>query len=275
MGHVSLSAKCPARFLSWTIHAKCAWRSWVGCRCTSLGWELADELHNCTLHMWNCQVRVLPRTQCTSGKTQPNNLRDWIRYFCADLNELSAISMKKIIIILAGWPAGPGPYSSLKNRNGSTFGPLFGRNGPFWEVRGIEISTRDRRGALIWAPLFWGEHSKNHSNHAVDRPKCMLFQEFASHSRKRAHRKNAYFSKFRSRSFLHCFPPSAARSLKRTKNTGGSKLGFGTPWPILRLRGWETSVWDCVTKQQGFTTCCLSLWCRRCLWRVSSSQMTC
>ena len=52
-------------------------------------------------------------------------------------------------------------------------GPLFGRNGALWEVRGIDISRRDRRGTLISIPFlglrkFWRgpkktskcEHSK-------------------------------------------------------------------------------------------------------------------
>ena len=63
--------------------------------------------------------------------------------------------------------------------------PLFGRSGLLWEVREIDISTRDRRGTLISIPFLGlslpcggskkkksnGEHSKNHVNHAVDRPK--------------------------------------------------------------------------------------------------------
>ena len=61
-----------------------------------------------------------------------------------------------------GWPASLGRFSSLKLGMAPPFGTLFGRNGPLWEVRGIEISTRDRRGTLIsipflgLSPLFFG-----------------------------------------------------------------------------------------------------------------------
>ena len=43
--------------------------------------------------------------------------------------------------------------SSLSTRNGSPFGHFVGRNGPHWEVRGIENSTPDRRGTLISIPF--------------------------------------------------------------------------------------------------------------------------
>ena len=48
-----------------------------------------------------------------------------------------------------GWPASPGPFRLSKLGMALRFGLLFGRNGPLWEVWGIEISTRDRRGTLI------------------------------------------------------------------------------------------------------------------------------
>ena len=87
-----------------------------------------------------------------------------------------------------------------------------------------------------------------------------------------------FFKNSTSLSFALCFLPFAARSLKRTKNTEGSKLVFfffETLWPILRLREVEISIRDMCHKTAGFTTCCLSLWCRRCLWRVSSSRSCC
>ena len=51
----------------------------------------------------------------------------------------------------------------------------------------------------------------------------------------------------------------------------GIEIRFWTPWTILRFKGPKFLVLRCVTEQQGFTTCCLYLWCR-CLWRVSSSR---
>ena len=92
------------------------------------------------------------------------------------------------------------------------------------------------------------EHSKNHMNHEGDRPamhvvQYILFQEFASHLKQSAHRKNANVLGIVGSLIFQCFLPSAARSLKRTKKHRWIDIRFlGTPWPILRLRG--------VTKQK-------------------------
>ena len=59
------------------------------------------------------------------------------------------------------------------------------------------------------------------------------------------------------------------------KTQGDRNQVFGTPWPILRLREVEISVRDMCHKTAGFATCCLSLWCRRCLWRVSWIRSCC
>ena len=119
-----------------------------------------------------------------------------------------------------------------------------------WEVRGIEFSTRDGSGTLISISFFglsslFGElfflggqkiskceHSKNHLNHAMDRPKMhvvwyILFQESASHQKRSVHRKNAsFFEFFGSLIFALCFVPSAARTLRRTKKDRGIEIRF-------------------------------------------------
>ena len=65
------------------------------------------------------------------------------------------------------------------------------------------------------------------------------------------------------------FWPFAARSLKRTKNTGRSKLGFWDLFEHCEVEGGRNF-------GSGYVShCCLSLRCRRCLWRVSSSQSCC
>ena len=81
-----------------------------------------------------------------------------------------------------GWPARPGPLLPLKTRNASPFGLLFGRNGPFWEVREIEISMRDF-GPFSWfEPSLFGVYK--HQSWSVQKirwntqwidQKCMLF----------------------------------------------------------------------------------------------------
>ena len=83
------------------------------------------------------------------------------------------------------------------------------------------------------------------------------------------------FSKFSPPHFSLCFLPSAARSLKRTKKHVDRNWVFRSSWPILRLSEVEISVQVMYHKTAGFTTCCLSLWCCRCLWRVSSSRSCC
>ena len=57
--------------------------------------------------------------------------------------------------------------------------------------------------------------------------------------------KMLFISKFQSPSF------SAARSLKRMKNKGGSKLGFGDPLVHFEVEGRSKFLFGmCVTKQQ-------------------------
>ena len=114
-----------------------------------------------------------------------------------------------------GWP-GPGPLSPLKTWNGHRFGPLFGRNGPLWEVWGIEISTRDRRGNLISIPI-----RKKQMNHAVDRPKMHV------------EKKKSCFKKLLMRIFFRNFGPL----IFARKNTGGSKLGFWDPLAHFEVEG--------------------------------------
>ena len=123
---------------------------------------------------------------------------------------------------------------------------LFGRKGPRGEVWGIEISTRDRRRTLISIPPWFEnpflggqktskcEHSKNHLDHAVDRPKMHVVYTSGFLNplltKGKVHIATMHFFEILGYFiFAVCFLPSAARSLKRTKNTGGSKLGFRDP----------------------------------------------
>ena len=170
------------------------------------------------------------------------------------------------------WPASPGALFVSQNSECFPFWlPLFGRKGaPLGGVGGSNF----RRGTVarpyfsirFCASLFFGvkKHQsasirKNHLNHAVDRPKMhvvqyILFQEFASHLRKGANRKNAYFSKIWAPSFLH-FLPSAARSLKRTKKTQEDRNWvFWDPLAHFEVEGGGRNFrfGMCVTKQQVF-----------------------
>ena len=73
--------------------------------------------------------------------------------------------------VIQGGHASPGLLSSLKLRMASLLAPSFGRNGPLWEVRVIENSTRDRRGTSISSPFlclsppFWV--SKEHQRVSI------------------------------------------------------------------------------------------------------------
>ena len=55
------------------------------------------------------------------------------------------------------------PFRLSKLGMVTVLAPLFGRNGPLWEVWEIEIPTRDRRGKLIsipflgWSPFYGGQ----------------------------------------------------------------------------------------------------------------------
>ena len=144
-------------------------------------------------------------------------------------------------------------FVSQKTRNGPRFGPLFGRDGPLRKVRGIEISTRDRRGTFMSIPSLglsppFGRSKKSQSVSIrkttyitlVDRPNMhvvdyTLFLEFASHLRKSAHRKNVFvFECCAFPSFFH----GAALSLKRTKKTQGIEMRFfGTPLAHFDFEG--------------------------------------
>ena len=77
--------------------------------------------------------------------------------------------------------------------------------------------------------------------------------------------------------FLHCvFCHLRHGRLKRTIKHMGIEIKFCRPFGwCLRFRRVEISVRDMCHKTAGFTTCCLSLWCCRCLWRMSSSRSRC
>ena len=42
-----------------------------------------------------------------------------------------------------GWPSGPGPFSSLRTRNGTLLACFSAGMGPIWEVQRIELSMRE------------------------------------------------------------------------------------------------------------------------------------
>ena len=169
----------------------------------------------------------------------------------------------------------------------------FGRKGPRGEVWGIEISTRDRRRTLIsippwFEPFFLGgqktskcEHSKNHLDHAVDRPKMHVVYTSGFKNplliKGKVHIATMHF--FRNFGLLHfctVFSTICGTVVEENEKYRRIEIRFsGPPWPILRLRKVEISVRDMCHKTSGFTAFCLSLWCRRCLWRVSSSLSFC
>ena len=153
------------------------------------------------------------------------------------------------------------------------------RNGPLWEVWGIEF----RRGTSMSIP-FLGlglpcgvqKHQKCEKTMRIDQKTWFLIHlvsRICFSPKESAHRKKAFFPQcLGSVIFSLCFLPSAARSLKRTKNTRGSKLGFWDPLAHFEVKGGRNFCSGYVSKKKkaSVTTCCLSLWCRR---RVSSSHV--
>ena len=88
------------------------------------------------------------RTLLDPPLTSPSHRALLSHLLCCSLHTGLPLPLRKLDSCLAdlpntGWPASPGPLSSLKTRNGSPFGPFFGRNGFLWEVREIEISMRE------------------------------------------------------------------------------------------------------------------------------------
>ena len=123
------------------------------------------------------------------------------------------------------------------------------------------------------------ENSRNHFNHAVDRPIMhvvwyILYQEFASHLRRSAHRKNRFFRNFGVRHLCTVFSNICGTVVEENEKTQGDS-GFWDPSAHSEVEGIEISVRVLCHKTAGFTTCCLSLWCRRCLWRVPWSRSCC
>ena len=106
-----------------------------------------------------------------------------------------------------------GPFRRSKLGMALRLGLLFGRNGPFCEVRGIKISTRDRRGTLI-SISFLGlslpfGRSKNIIVWALEKPYksrrwstkkacCLihLVSRICFSPKEKCTSQNAYFSKF-------------------------------------------------------------------------------
>ena len=73
----------------------------------------------------------------------------------------------------------------------------------------------------------------------------ILFQEIASHLRKSAHRKKHVFRNFWHPHSCKVFSTICGTVVEENEKTQGDRNWvFGTPWPILRLRGLEISVRD-------------------------------
>ena len=178
---------------------------------------------------------------------------------------------------------------SLKTRIAPRFHLLFGRNGPLWEVRGIEISTRDLDfDPLSWfeRPLLGGEKikvwafekpSKSH-NGSTKHACCLIHLVFASHLRKSAHRKkkNIFFRDFGPPQFFTVLSTICGTVADENEKTqGGSKLGFLDPLTHFEAEGRSKFRFGiCVTKQFLRRVLCLR-GAVRCLWRVSSSRSCC
>ena len=157
----------------------------------------------------------------------------------------------------------------------------------------IEISTRDRRGTSIsltfngLRPPFFGvsktkcEHSKTNSIMLWVDPKCMLFNTSCFKNllltEGKVHIAQMHISfEILAPSFYSVFYHLRHGRLKRTKKHRGSKSGFWDPLADFEVEGCRNfRVRDMCNETAGFTTCCLSLWCRRYLWRVSSSRSCC
>ena len=103
--------------------------------------------------------------------------------------------------------------------------------------------------------------------------KCMLFDTSCFKNLLLA--KMRIFRKFVPPHFSTVFSTICGTVVEENEKTQGDRNYVFETWPILRLREVEISVRDMCHKTSGFATCCLSLWCRRCLWRVSSSRSCC
>ena len=157
-----------------------------------------------------------------------------------------------------GWPASPGSFSSLKTRNGPRFGPRYSVGmGSLWEVRGIAHFDTGPSGDLNFDPFSWFEppflggqqtskceHSRQpYKSRSASLPKsaCCLIHLVSricfSLREKCTSQKYIYFSKFWVLSILHCFLPSAARSLKRTKKHTGIEIRFWGPLCPFEVEG--------------------------------------
>ena len=102
------------------------------------------------------------------------------------------------------------------------------------------------------------EQSKNLLNHAVDRPKMhvvrhILFQELLLTQGKVHVAKMLFvFEILGILIFALCVLPSAARSLKRTRSTGGSKLGFWDRLAHFEVEGGRNFGSGCVSQNSRF-----------------------
>ena len=153
---------------------------------------------------------------------------------------------------------------SLKTRNGPHCGLLFGRDGLLWEVWGVKISTRDRRGTLISISFLglsspflgsknikvWAFEKQKKSRTGSTKNACCLIHLVSriclSHEEKCTSQN--VFSKLRSPSFVHYVLYHLRQRVKKTQGIEIRFLGFVGPfWGWGRV---EISVRDMCHKQQ-------------------------
>ena len=188
---------------------------------------------------------------------------------------------------VAGWPCAP---FVTQNSEWPPFRCLSGRNGPLWEVRGIEISMREpdfEPSSWFEPPLFcwaqnhqsWSEQKSDETPSGWTKNACCLIHLASricfSPGEKCTSTKWRFFQNFDLPYFCTVFSTICGTVVEENEeNTGGSKLGFWDPWPILRLRRSKFRFGACVPIQQVLPRF-VCLWCRQCLWRVPWSQMRC
>ena len=136
------------------------------------------------------------------------------------------------------WAARPGPISSVKTRNGRPSGPLVGRN--------FDAGAR-----------FWGQKKSK----CEEKPKTIKITQWID--QKCMLRFFFFFEIMGPLIFARCFLLSAARSF------------LGPHAPFLGQGKSKFRFRICVTRHQVLPCVVCLLWCRRCLWRVPWSQMTC
>ena len=201
----------------------------------------------------------------------PNSYTCRVARLALGLFRLSKLGMDKF------WPCfsvGMGPF-------GRTWGSKF--------RRGTDAAPQFRSPFLVWdLPFFLGV--KKHQSVSIRKtisimlwvdPKYMLFNTSCFKNllltEGKEHIAQMHISfEILAPLFFTVFSTICGTVVWRERKNTGIEIGFSGP--LGRFWGWwvsKFSVRDKCNKTAGFTTCCLSLWCRRYLWRVSSSRSCC